>query len=200
MEECKVRQKRKFDTLLSSATGGNRQQCPSDRWVVNLSSMPLSMMEKEVLKKGLNFAPAPRHFPVPEIVAAVEVGLGKVSSTLAQQARTKIAGHLSKARPLPTNLHPKEQKAIKTLREADYIVIAPADKGNATVMMDRSDYDGKIRTPLCIFSREKLALSPARFPNQTKLPPFTLCETAVTGSHTVTLGSHLKWQPCNDCY
>jgi len=86
-----------------------------------------------MLKKGLNFAPAPRHIPVPEIVAAVEVGLSKVSSTLAQQARTKIAGHLSKARPLPTNLHPKEKKAIQTLRKADSIVIAPADKGNATV-------------------------------------------------------------------
>ena len=101
-----------------------------------------------MLKKGLNFAPAPRHIPVPEIVAAVEVGLSKVSSTLAQQARTKIAGHLSKARPLPTNLHPKEKKAIQTLRKADSIVIAPADKGNATVVMNRSDYDRKIRTLL----------------------------------------------------
>ena len=65
---------------------------------------------------------------------------------LAQQARTRIAGHLSKARPLPSNLHPKEQKAIKNLREADSIVIALADKGNATAVMDRNDSDGMIRT------------------------------------------------------
>lgn len=34
------------------------------------------------------------------------------------------------------------------LREADSIVITPADKGNATVVMDRNDYDRKIRTLL----------------------------------------------------
>ena len=99
-----------------------------------------------MLKKGLNFATAPKHIPVLEIVAVVEVGLSKVSSTLTQQTMTKIAGHLSKARPPLTNLHPKEQTTIKTLREVDSIVIALADKGN--VVLDRSDCDRKIGTLL----------------------------------------------------
>ena len=40
------------------------------------------------------------------------------------------------------------QKAIKALREAETIVIAPVDKGNATVVMDQTAYDGKIRALL----------------------------------------------------
>ena len=39
-EECNARQKRTFGTLLNSTTDGNRQQCPSDRWVVNFHPGP----------------------------------------------------------------------------------------------------------------------------------------------------------------
>ena len=83
--------------------------------------------------------------PVPEIVAAVEGGLSRVPSSQAQLARTRIAGCLAKSKPPTTNLTPVEQKAIKNLKQADSIVIAPADKGNTTVVMDQAEYNGKIR-------------------------------------------------------
>ena len=56
----------------------------------------------------------------------------------------RFAGCLAKFKPPPTNLSPEEQKAIKALREAENVLIAPADKGNATVSMDQTAYDGKI--------------------------------------------------------
>ena len=96
----------------------------------------------------LNFAPAPRRIPVRDIVAAVEGGLSRIGSAEAQLARTRITGCLAKARPPPTNLSPAEQKAIRSLKQAEDIIITPADKGNATVVMDRTTYDGKIRTLL----------------------------------------------------
>ena len=101
-----------------------------------------------MLARGLNFAPAPQRIPVPEIVEAVEGGLSRVPSSQAQLARTRIAGCLAKSTSPTTNLTPGEQKAIKDLKQADSIVIAPADKGNATVVMDQTEYDGKIRTLL----------------------------------------------------
>ena len=55
-------------------------------------------------------------------------------------------GCLARARPPPANLSQAEHKALKCLREDDSIVIAPADKGNITVVMDRSDYEGRIQT------------------------------------------------------
>ena len=42
------------------------------------------------------------------------------------------------------NLPPLESKALKNLQEDDEIVIVPADKGRAALVMDRLDYDSKI--------------------------------------------------------
>ena len=146
--ECKYRQKRKFDTLLERSTDASRPRRLADRWVSNLSSRTLSATEKDVLARGLNFAPAPQKIPVPVIVAAVEGGLSRADPSQAQLARTRIVGCLARARPPPANLSQAECKALKCLREDDSIAIAPADKGNITVVMDRSEYEGKIQTLL----------------------------------------------------
>ena len=81
------------------------------------------------MARGLNFAPAPRKIPVPEIVAAVESGLSRADPSQAHLARTRIVGCLARARPAPANLSQAEHKALKCLREVDSIIIAPADKG-----------------------------------------------------------------------
>ena len=133
--ECKERQKRKFDCMMRHTAEGTRPRQPDDRWVVNLSSRTLSAAERRVLARGLNFAPAPRRIPVTEIVTAVEDGLRRANHSEAQLARTRIVGCLNRARPPPTNLSPVEHKAIKLLNEDETVDIAPADKGNVTVMM-----------------------------------------------------------------
>ena len=107
-EKCKEQQKR----------NPSHPRHPNDKWVVNLSSRPLSVAEKGVLARGLNFAPAPKGIPVPEIITAVESGLSKVCPPEAQLTRTRIAGCLARSKPPPNNLFPEEQKAIKALREA----------------------------------------------------------------------------------
>ena len=73
-DECKERQKRKFDCMMRRAAEGTRPRRPDNRWIVNVSSRTLSAAEKEVLARGLNFAPAPKRVPVTEIVTAVEDG------------------------------------------------------------------------------------------------------------------------------
>ena len=115
---------------------------------MNVSSRTLSVAEKEVLARGLNFAPAPKRIPVTEIVTAVEDGLRRANHSEAQLARTRIVGCLNRARPPPTNLSPTEHKAIKLLKEDESVIIAPGDKGNVTVVMDRKDYDGEVRALL----------------------------------------------------
>ena len=144
----KEQQKRKFNALLNRSTGGSHPQRPNDRWVNDLSSGTLSVEEKDVLARGLYFASAAKRIPVPEIIAAVEDGLSRVCPSEAQLTRTRFAGCLAKLKPLPTNLSPEEQKAIKAHKEAETIVIAPADKGNATVIMDQTADDEKIRALL----------------------------------------------------
>ena len=48
----------------------------------------------------------------------------------------------------PKSLSPAEQKAIRSLKQVENIITAPANKGNATVVMECTTYDGKIRTLL----------------------------------------------------
>ena len=64
---------------------------------------------------------------------------------MAQEARTTIAGLIVKSTPTPSNLPPAEHKSLKNFKKDETIVIAPADKGSAKVVMDIYDYDRKIR-------------------------------------------------------
>ena len=57
----------------------------------------------------------------------------------AELATAKIACLLRKARLPPSNLSEAEVSAISELKRNENIVIASADKGNATVTMDRED-------------------------------------------------------------
>ena len=94
-----------------------RMNCPVDnKWVVNLSSKTLCTPERSILSKGLNFAPASRKVPVPQIVAAVENGLRGVDETTAECIRHKVIGFLGRAKLPPTNITLSERKVLTSLR------------------------------------------------------------------------------------
>ena len=46
------------------------------------------------------------------------------------------------------NLLPQERRAIKSLQKDERILVLPANKGWATVVMDRAKYDGKMSSLL----------------------------------------------------
>ena len=75
---CSAQHRRKIVWLLSSSSNCSADSVEDDRWVVNISSKPLTTAQMSVLWKGLNFAPALKRIPVPSIVAAIEQGLRKV--------------------------------------------------------------------------------------------------------------------------
>ena len=122
---------------------------PRDRWVVNLSGHSLTEDERRVLEKGLNFAPAPRRVPVLDVVTAVENALKTCDDVIsAEVARGKVAGIIRRtSNSLPHgNITPEEREALRGLRGKEDVVIVPADKGNATVLMDRDEYVRKALT------------------------------------------------------
>lgn len=63
-------------------------------------------------------------------------------------ARINIVGILKRAKPPTTNVTSAESKAIRDLQRDDTIMILPADKGKATVVMDKIEYERKIETML----------------------------------------------------
>ena len=83
-------------------------------------------------------------------MASVEaaITLSNVPEGEAAKARVGVINALSHAKLPPTKIHPQEAKAVKELAKDDDIVILPADKGRATVVMYRKDYSAKMLTML----------------------------------------------------
>ena len=146
-DAAKNRQKKKFDALLLKK---RLKQRPDERFVVNLSSKQLTTPQMQVLSRSLNFAPTPRFIPKAHIVASVETAISQSGATEDQATRARIGviGALSRARLPARNILPEEMKALKELTKDEEIVILPADKGRATVVMDHSDYSSKLEAML----------------------------------------------------
>ena len=77
------------------------------------------------------------------MIAALESGLQRVPEEDAVLARLRIVSILSQARPPSSNL--SASRAIKQLQGDDDILIIPADKGRATVVMKRREYEQKVQ-------------------------------------------------------
>ena len=60
------------------------------------------------------------------------------------QVYGRVCGILRCAKLPQDNLTKEQRKALKELRQIDKLVL-PADKGNATILMTREDYDIKMR-------------------------------------------------------
>ena len=66
----------------------------------------------------------------------------------ASELRGSVCSVLKRCKLPPPNITKEERVALSNLRKKDNIVFLPADKGNATVVMDCSEYEGKVRTLL----------------------------------------------------
>ena len=144
--ECKQKHVRKLDALLSRSKKKVELRPEGQaRWVVNLSKRALTSSQEEVLKKGLNFAPVPTSFPLQDIIAGTEEAARKLPEDDAQDLRMRVCGILRSSKLPKDNITKSQRVALKEMKGWGDQVILAADKGNATVVMERSDYDGKVR-------------------------------------------------------
>ena len=146
--DVRNQQMEKFERFRRQSQGSDKTQVDQGKkgcWVMNLSKHQLTEAEEEVLRRGLNFAEAPRVIPRSEIIVGVEAALRKCKEEdKADRARATIAGILKRApRPIP-NVTPDERAAVTSLRKNTDITILPADKGNTTVIMDTTEYEEKV--------------------------------------------------------
>ncbi|XP_041471892.1 uncharacterized protein LOC121421288 [Lytechinus variegatus] len=112
--------------------------------VVNLSSRVLTSDETALLSKGLNFAIAPKRIPAVEIIAKIESSIRCRYAETIGSVRREVNAILASAKPPKSNVTPGMHKALKALKEESTIMILPADKGRASVVMDTSTYRDKI--------------------------------------------------------
>ncbi|KAK9402181.1 hypothetical protein NXF25_010537 [Crotalus adamanteus] len=112
--------------------------------VHNISDRILTKAEINVLSKGFNFAVAPKHIPTETIICGVKTSLTKINPDDANKIRLEITNILCTSKPPKSNLPKEEQTALRNLKEDTSIIILPADKGNAMVVMNTSDYQTKL--------------------------------------------------------
>ena len=118
-----------------------------DKVVKNISKCPLSITETEVLALGLNFVVTPARLPISDFVTGIEAATGRLTPEMAHHLKTEATEYLKKKRTpcAPSNLVKQHREALNKLRRDGSIIILPADKGNATVVMDKIDYRNKMQ-------------------------------------------------------
>lgn len=144
----KQRQQIKLAKLKEEKSVNTRAQISNEqmneKFVVNLSNHILTESEQSLLKKGLGFNVAPKFYSNLEIIASVESNVDSLPEEQRDFYKSNVVGALKKKSKTKCNLSTDEMNAIKTLRSDDAIIILPADKGRATVLMDKTDYDKKM--------------------------------------------------------
>ena len=152
-EETKRRQQHKFNCLVEKCRkqetpGQPMEEIDTSRWVINNSKRILSTHESSVLKKGLNFAITPTKLPVNDIIAQTEKAARKLSPMAADSLRSEVVKVVKNTKLPTSNISKDERKALYDLKKDKDIMILPADKGRATVIMDTTDYKDKVQTLL----------------------------------------------------
>jgi hypothetical protein len=149
-ENVKDKQRDKFAKLVVAKHEREReiQQDGSDidqnRWVVNKSDKVLNANEQSVLRKGLNFAVTPKELPTKDYIVSTEIACRNLPAAKAQSLRSEVVKCVRKAKPPKSNIKSSERKALFELKKDKNIIILPADKGRATVVLNTSDYESKM--------------------------------------------------------
>ncbi|XP_077494448.1 uncharacterized protein LOC144105159 [Amblyomma americanum] len=147
MDKHSKSQEQKMQALLAEKETGTRSTTIFE--VKNLSSYSLKPAEAKLLSRGLNFnqgkVPNPR-----KVACAVEGAVRLLDRDVQDEVRTKAIGVLSRMKKTSPDysLPQAERKAIRSLQANDEIAILPADKGNVTVILDRSSYQEKMEALL----------------------------------------------------
>ena len=104
----------------------------------------MTEVEESVLSHELNFATTPKKILVVEIASAIECVAWKMGEESASDLTNVVCGILRGTKLPCPNLDKDEHAAMETLKEAEDITNLPADKGNATVVLDKDQYKKKL--------------------------------------------------------
>ncbi len=143
------RQQAKFNRLIC-AKRNNDEDLPivevskedqvalKQKWVVNISDRSLDAYETSLLQHGLNYAVTPSVFPTDDYIVAVESACKHIGADSEQAASLRAdCVKILKRAPLPRhNVSRREREALKRLKDESDIMILPADKGRAVVVMN----------------------------------------------------------------
>ena len=141
----KVEKTRETPSTAEDAINTNTTTKSMAKWVINISSRPLSTVQERLLAQGPNFAVVLREPPIVECITEVEKVCQKLEQGVADKLRGRIKTTLKKAKTPRQNITKEEHKAIGELKRDNNRLVLSADKGVALVVMDKEDYVQKAR-------------------------------------------------------
>lgn len=172
-EECESERKRKI--LQKKHNILLREQKPTrlpdirvqkiENFVVNQSSQVFTEKQMDLLNKGLNYAINSRE-NVQQVILDVEAGINAYSPSLPitteqkESIRSKVANVIRENKVQITGRkNTSEQKIITELRRKPVFYVK-ADKGNALVILDKDDYDDRMRAKIANGPYRRLRADP----------------------------------------
>ena len=117
----------------------------SKKWVVNLSSTPLTKEQESLLLHGPNFAISPKEPPLGEYILNIEKACQSLDTNTAEELRSEAYRVLRKPHHPKPNLKKDEIIALKQLKADKNHMVLTADKGVALVVIDTVDYIKKAK-------------------------------------------------------
>ena len=118
------------------------------KWVINLSSIPLTKEQESLLSHGPNFAITPKEPPLGEYILNIEKARQSLDTNMAEELRTEAYRVLRKPHHPKPNLKKEEIIALKQLKADKNRMVLPADKGIALVVIDTVEYIKKAKEVL----------------------------------------------------
>ena len=123
----------------------NRQSFNNPNIVKNHSSRSLDQSEVNLLSNGMNFASSHSKKDILSFISKVEPAISDLENVTNEEKialRQRVVSSVNSAQTV-NNLTSEEKQALQRLKDDDNIVIVPADKGKAIVVMDTEDYVNK---------------------------------------------------------
>lgn len=148
MDKTSAQQSKKFHSLQEKQHCNPPPPLEKERTVVNLTGKELDEACTAVLAKGLNFAPTPTSTPTLQVISGVERAITGLPVDAAEEVRSEVSRVLKRTTTSRPNITKEERAALRKMRNDDSIVVLPADKGNASVVMLSTDYKQKIQAIL----------------------------------------------------
>ena len=112
----------------------------SKKWVVNLSSIPLTKEQESLLSHGPNFAISPKKPPLGEYILKIEKACQSLDTNMAEELRSEAYRVFRKPHHPKPNLKKDEIIALKVLKADKNCMVLTADKGVVLVVIDTVDY------------------------------------------------------------
>ena len=88
----------------------------------------------------MNFSVTPPALPTIDLIAKIETTLTGMTTEEADTIRADLSSIIRNAKPAIRNITRKQSISLKSLQQNENIIILPADKGRATVVLDKEDY------------------------------------------------------------